>query len=145
MTLLLALYRVVLYGCPAAVRRACARDMEAVFVHCLRTEWGRRGSAGRAGAGLRGFTDVLLFVMRTRWDGWRSPASSRRIAPGRPLVIMRDIRGTVRLLRSQPALSAAIVFMFALGIGATTAIFSVVYGVLLRPLPFPEPDRLLHV
>jgi putative ABC transport system permease protein len=62
-----------------------------------------------------------------------------------PLVIMRDIRGTVRLLRSQPALSAAIVFMFALGIGATTAIFSVVHGVLLRPLPFPEPDRLVQV
>jgi putative ABC transport system permease protein len=145
MTLLLALYRLVLYGCPSAVRRACARDMEAVFVHCLRTEWARRGWAGRIFAVLRGLTDVLLFVMRTRWDGWRSPASPRHIAPGRPLVIMRDIRGTVRLLRSQPALSAAIVFMFALGIGATTAIFSVVYGVLLRPLPFPELDRLVQV
>ena len=145
MTLLLAFYRLVLHGCPSAVRRACGRDMEAVFVHCLRTEWARRGRAGRAFAVLRGFTDVVLFVIRTRWDGWCSPASPPHIAPGRPLVIMRDIRGTIRLLRSQPALSAAIVFMFALGIGATTAIFSVVYGVLLRPLPFPEPDRLVQV
>lgn len=60
-------------------------------------------------------------------------------------MITRDIRQTVRLMRSQPVLSAAIVLMFALGIGATTAIFSVVYGVLLRPLPFPEPDRLVQV
>lgn len=60
-------------------------------------------------------------------------------------MITRDIRHTVRLMRSQPVLSAAIVLMFALGIGATTAIFSVVYGVLLRPLPFPEPDRLVQV
>jgi predicted permease len=57
----------------------------------------------------------------------------------------RDLRQTLRLVGSQPALSAAIVGMLALGIGATTAIFSVVYGVLLRPLPFPEPDRIFEV
>lgn len=60
-------------------------------------------------------------------------------------MILRDIRGTVRLMRSQPALSAGIVLMLALGIGATTAIFSVVYGVLLKPLPFAEPERLVQV
>jgi putative ABC transport system permease protein len=60
-------------------------------------------------------------------------------------VILRDVRGTMRLMRSQPALTAGIVLMLALGIGATTAIFSVVYGVLLKPLPFPEPDRLVQV
>ena len=60
-------------------------------------------------------------------------------------MILRDVRGTMRLMRSQPALTAGIVLMLALGIGATTAIFSVVYGVLLKPLPFPEPDRLVQV
>ena len=60
-------------------------------------------------------------------------------------MILRDIRQTVRLMRAQPALTAAIVLMLALGIGATTAMFSVVQGVLLRPLPFPEPDRLIQI
>ena len=60
-------------------------------------------------------------------------------------MIIRDIRGTIRVLRSQPFLSAAIVGMLALGIGATTAIFSVVHGVLLRPLPFPNPDQLVQI
>ena len=60
-------------------------------------------------------------------------------------MILRDVRGTMRLMRSQPALTAGIVLMLALGIGASTAIFSVVYGVLLKPLPFPEPDRLVQV
>jgi hypothetical protein len=60
---------------------------------------------------------------------------------GGTAVVVHDIRGTLRLMRTQPVMSAAIVLMLALGISATTAIFSVVYGVLLRPLPFPEPER----
>lgn len=60
-------------------------------------------------------------------------------------MILRDIRGTVRLMRSRPAMTTAIVVMLALGIGATTAIFSVVYGVLLKPLPFPEADRIVQI
>ena len=60
-------------------------------------------------------------------------------------MILRDVRGTMRLMRSQPAMTTGIVLMLALGIGATTAIFSVVYGVLLKPMPFPEPDRLVQV
>jgi predicted permease len=60
-------------------------------------------------------------------------------------VIVRNMRTTLRLVRMQPALTGAIVAMLALGIGATTAIFSVVHGVLLRPLPFPEPERIVEV
>ena len=52
----------------------------------------------------------------------------------------RTCRYGLRLMRRRPAFTAAAVLTIALGMGATTAMFSVVYGVSLRPLPFGEPD-----
>jgi putative ABC transport system permease protein len=57
--------------------------------------------------------------------------------------LFHDLRITVRQLRKSPGFSITAVLMLALGIGATTAIFSIVEGVLLRPLPFPEPNRVM--
>src|SRR5688572_11306577 len=54
-------------------------------------------------------------------------------------------RVAMRLLVKQPTFTAAVVLTLALGIGATTAMFSVVYGVLLRPLPYGDADRLVRV
>jgi len=58
---------------------------------------------------------------------------------------LTDLRHAVRALAARPGFWIAAVLSLAIGIGADTAIFSVVYGVLLRPLPFPAADRLVDV
>lgn len=57
----------------------------------------------------------------------------------------RDVRFALRTLRKNAGFTTVVVVTLALGIGASTAVFSVVEGILLRPLPFPEPDRLVMI
>ena len=58
---------------------------------------------------------------------------------------MTDLRQAIRTLRTQPGFAAAAILMLALGIGATTAMFSVVNAVVISPLPYPDADRLVHI
>ena len=59
--------------------------------------------------------------------------------------LLQDLRHAFRILRRSPGFTTVSVFTLALAIGATTAIFSVVYGVLLRPLPYIDPDRIMAI
>ncbi|HTQ57417.1 MAG TPA: ABC transporter permease [Bryobacteraceae bacterium] len=58
---------------------------------------------------------------------------------------LRDVRCTLRTLRQRPGFAAVALLTLALGTGATTVMFTVINGVLLKPLPYPDPDRLVEV
>jgi putative ABC transport system permease protein len=92
-------------------------------------------------------------AFRDHWAGDRGPrrwlelaADVARSAPQEHIhVLLNDLRYAARMMRRTPLFSAAVMITVALAIGANTAIFSIVNAVILRPLPFEQPNRLVQV
>src|SRR5262245_46706888 len=87
--------------------------------------------------------EALLGRLRqAHWHELPPPGPSRALSFDSVLI---DLRHAVRALRATPSFTIGALLALALGTGVTTAIFSVVDAVALRPLPFPEPDRIVAV
>jgi putative ABC transport system permease protein len=122
-----------LFGClqwlyPAAFRDEYAVEMRAVLRRRWRDEAASRGTPGMA-----------LFTLGIVWDTLRTACEEHTS------MLLQDLRFTFRTLARSPLFAAAAIVTIALGIGADTAIFSIVDHVLLRPLPFPQSGSLLVV
>jgi predicted permease len=133
------LYRVLLAAYPRQFRARFGAELELAFAEGL-------AAARRAGR-----RRVLPFIWTHMTDALASGLSERlgRVpappATGRQHMILRfayDLRTALRQSRRQPAFAAIVILTLAVGFGASTAVFSVVDGMLVRPLPYRDPDRL---
>jgi putative ABC transport system permease protein len=121
----LRLYRGFLFAYPAAFRDEYGREL------CLAFADRCREASSRAAMALV-WAEAIFGILNE--------------APKEHLhMIMQDLRYAIRILRKDGAVTAAAVGILALGIGSTTLVFSLANGLLLRPLPYLQPDRLVAV
>ena len=130
------LYRVV----PYLGRRAAERDLREELRLHLDLERERQRDAGVPEA------EAMLAARRRLGNGTLIRERTRDVWGWRWLDdLARDVRHAGRALGRSPGFAATVVLALALGIGANTAMFSVVYGLLIRPLPYPDAGDIVRV
>ena len=163
------LYRLFLVAYPSRVRDVFGRDMQDLFVDLCREERQRGGWTAAASVVARTLAELPFSALAARRadDNEHSPQPTtghapsssgsspcRRLAPldprngGKTLLLdalTHNLRYAARNLRRSPAFSTVVVLTLALGIGAITVVFTVVNGVLLSPLPYENPERLVRL
>ena len=137
-------YRLLLRLAPRHLRDRHAVDMEALFRQQL-DEARTRGRHATVLVWLHATRDVLTAHPCEWRRRWRQRGRVGVPAERRSIMIGSDFRYAWRALAHQKLGSVIVVSMLGLGIAANVAVFSLVNGLFLRPLPFPEPERLVYI
>lgn len=138
-------FRVVLRLHPRAFRERYEADLVESYREGSRAAFRAGGLAGRWFYTLRAFVDVGRTALRQRRENpWRNSAT-REARPGGADAWGRDARHAARRLIHQPGFSLVVILTLGLGLGANTAVFSIMHAVLVAPLPYQAPDRLVRI